>query len=140
MKKMFALMLVAMCLGVFVMGDAHAQPSAKPEKVNGVARLTHSGDIKGSFPFSCLETATSDPAGVQVLVYIPEISVVARPFIQSDQTPYSFHLLNVPAGTYNLKIDVNDVGANTLTTLTVPGVTVQKQRVTNLGTLAICTE
>lgn len=137
MKKVFAVMLVVLCVGVFAMGDVFAAPPLKAEKVNGVARTTHSGDIKGTFELDCLTNV--DPAGLQVLVYVPGLSIVARP-VADDQGVYSFRLFNVPAGTYEVKIDVNDVPGDTLTTLTLSGVKVEKQRVNDLGKFTPCTE
>lgn len=140
MKKVLWVVVIMLCVSVFALGDAYA---AKPEKINGVSRITHSGDVKGKIDLrntgACISLA--DPLDLQVLVYVPGTSIVARAVPVKDLSGvFEFRLFDVPEGTPTILVDVQDVPNSTLTTMkleTVPAFVVKKQNVVDLGTLTL---
>lgn len=132
MKKVLSVALIIVCVGVFACWDAYAAKPDKGEKVNGVSRLTHSGDIKGTFtlPGSCVAAETD---AIQLLVYIPGVSIAARP-LKNNAGDYDFVLYNVPEGPVNVVLDVVNITEGTFVTAPIQTVSVQKQRVSILGT------
>jgi hypothetical protein len=147
MKKVLSVVLIILCVGVFAFGDACAKPPVKPEKgekVNGVSRMTHSGDIKGTFTLG----DCTDGSALQLLVYIPGKSIVAVPAKTGTTATdgaaiYEFQLYNVPAGPVTVKVDVLDAAASTPTLVTTDyptPITVEKQRVLILDPITVdCT-
>ena len=140
MKKVLWVVVIMLCVSVFALGDAYA---AKPEKINGVSRITHSGDVKGRIDLTgagdCISLA--DPLDLQVLVYVPGTSIVARA-VPVDGAPgvFEFRLFDVPEGTQTVLVDVHDVPKSTLTTMkleTVPAFVVKRQLVLDLKTLTL---
>jgi hypothetical protein len=97
MKKGLLYVLIVLGSMAFLMQDALAKPGGKGDKLNGVSRLAHSGDIVGTFT-GCTGS------GMGIIVYIPGTSFVA--FTDEEG---KFTIFNVPAGTYDLYIESDGV-------------------------------
>jgi hypothetical protein len=125
MRKFWLVTLMVVVGLAFSLDYAAAKkpPGKHKDKVNAVARLAHSGDIKG---------VVQCPAGTAVegaLVYLPGHSFMAKTNVVGE-----FRLYNVPAGTYRLVIEP-DVAANPFIQ---DDVEVLPKRLLDLGSVDIC--
>ena len=115
MKRILAIVLALPCIVAYYGQNADAK-GLHPERVSPVARLAHSGDIKGTV--KCIDNSPV----VGALVYIPGESLM----VKTDSVG-AFRLFNVPWGVYQLKVEIPN-----LPILTEDGVRVIPKRVTKL--------
>lgn len=120
-KRILATVLALLCIVAYFLENAGAK-EVHPERVSPVARLAHSGDIKGTL--KCID---SNPV-VGALVYIPGKSLMVK-----TDSEGAFRLFNVPWGVYQLKVEIPG-----LPIVTEDGVRVRPKRVTKLDLEVEC--
>ncbi|MBP8645662.1 MAG: carboxypeptidase regulatory-like domain-containing protein [Syntrophobacteraceae bacterium] len=126
MKKVLVFVVALAWVFVFSLDNASAK-KPKP-KFSPVERLSHSGDIKGT-----LDCGSLGPDS-EAMIYIPGKSfVVKTPILTQDENREGkFRFYNVPAGVYDLIIEIPGQDP-----VTVPNVEVKQKKVTDVGNIPV---
>lgn len=132
MKKVGSIVLAGICVMALGLGDVYAQKgggnNANRISPSAVARLNGSGDVLGQLVLVDDKVVCEGVPPSAVLVYIPGHSFMVKP-----DDDGMFKIYNVPAGTYNLVVELPGFEPFFVKGINgINGINVQAKMITNL--------